>query len=52
MLPESTVILVLLLVIIIAVVGATVRHLHIPYTVALVLTGGALALVPGMPESI
>jgi len=38
------------LVIAVAVVAAAVRVVRVPYTVALVLTGLALALAPGMPR--
>lgn len=38
------------LVIVVAIVAAAVRYVHIPYTVALVLTGLALALLPHVPR--
>ncbi len=40
----------LALVIVVAVVAAAVRLVRVPYTVALVLTGLALALAPGVPS--
>src|ERR671932_473051 len=46
--PEVVVILGLL--VIVAVVAAVVRYVRIPYTVALVLTGLALALLPDVPR--
>ena len=46
--PEVVVILGLL--VIVAVVAAVVRYVRIPYTVALVLTGLALALLPDIPR--
>lgn len=38
------------LVIVVAIVAAAVRYVHIPYTVALVLTGLSLALLPHVPQ--
>ena len=46
--PDVVVILGLL--VIVALVAAVVRYVRIPYTVALVLTGLALALLPDIPR--
>src|SRR5213079_2011603 len=46
--PDVVVILGLL--VIVAVVAAVVRYVRIPYTVALVLAGLALALLPDVPR--
>ncbi len=40
----------LALVVVVAVVAAAVRLVRVPYTVALVLTGLALAVAPGVPS--
>nr|MDQ2829922.1 cation:proton antiporter [Chloroflexota bacterium] len=44
------VIVVLGLLIVVAVVAAAVRYVRVPYSVALVLTGLGLALLPGVPH--
>jgi len=49
-LPGSGATLLLGLLIVVAVVAAAVRYVRIPYTVALVLTGLALALLPHVPH--
>jgi CPA1 family monovalent cation:H+ antiporter len=47
---EANVVTLLALLIVVALVATAVQYVHIPYTVALVITGLALALVPGMPQ--
>ncbi|MBA3823447.1 MAG: Na+/H+ antiporter [Ktedonobacterales bacterium] len=48
--PETTVGVFLTLLIIVVLVAAVVRRLHIPASVALVVVGGAIAFVPGVPS--
>lgn len=47
--PDGSSLVILELVVAVAVVAAAVRYVRIPYTVALVLTGLALAVLPHMP---
>ncbi|MBA3825407.1 MAG: Na+/H+ antiporter [Ktedonobacterales bacterium] len=48
--PEATVGIVLTLLIVTAFVAIAVRIIRIPYSIALVLVGGALAFLPGIPD--
>jgi monovalent cation:H+ antiporter, CPA1 family len=46
---ETSAATLLTLLMIVAFVASIVRYIHIPFSVALVITGLALALIPGMP---